>query len=303
MSSILVLGGTGYIGRNLLARLSRQGWTCYSISRSPPIKRISGVKYFFTDITDAPRLFSILQPLDVEYVANCAGTVNHAQFGSSESNQVWKEHFFSVVNVAGILAEKKIKRYLHVGTCLEYGNVPPPQKENMRELPHNPYGLAKLNVSHYLKAQFERAGLRSTVIRLFQVYGPNQDDNRLIPHAIEKLRSNNQFFCRSGDLIRDFVYIDDVIDLFEAVLINKNGPGQVLINCGSGEGLRIRDLVTMIQKNIKMGEVVFSREKQEFEPAALIADIKKARDVYNWFPKISLSEGINMLLAEKDDGQ
>ena len=74
------------------------------------------------------------------------------------------------------------------------------------------YGKAKLRITKLLQNEYKRKKLPVTIFRIFQAYGPKQDDNRLIPYVIENLKNKRDVFLTSGKQIRDFCFIDDLIN-------------------------------------------------------------------------------------------
>ena len=95
-----------------------------------------------------------------------------------------------------------------------------PQKESSKCKPRGNYGLAKYKASKYL-VNFRNLKFRYLILRLYQVYGPHQDTSRLIPHAITSCINKKNFNCTSGKQLRDFLFVDDILNLFVKILKSK----------------------------------------------------------------------------------
>ena len=88
------------------------------------------------------------------------------------------------------------------------------------------------------------------ILRLYQVYGPNQSINRLIPIVISSCIKNKKFKCSSGIQKRDFLYIDDFVNLINKLILTKKEI-KGIFNVGSGNPKSVRDTIEIIQKKLK----------------------------------------------------
>ena len=209
---ILIIGGTGFIGFNLLKKLKNLRFGITSISLSYPKKNnfISGVNYVKLDITNQNEIKKINGNFDI--VVN-AGGYGGLDDNFRDTSKMYQNQIKGLKNVASFFLKKKIKRFIQVGSSLEYGSVSGIQTENSH--PKNPisiYGKSKLNSTNYLKFLNKVYNFPVVVLRLYQVYGPNQKNNRLIPYVIDSIIKNKKIFTTKGDQIRDFCYIDDVTE-------------------------------------------------------------------------------------------
>ena len=107
---------------------------------------------------------------------------------------------------------------------MEYGTTKSPNYENFNCKPKSYYGISKLKSTQLLK----KSGMNYIVLRLYQIYGPYQKINRLIPIAINQLLKNKALNVSSGVQSRDFLYIEDFIKLIKKILLSKN-PSKAFI--------------------------------------------------------------------------
>ena len=136
----------------------------------------------------------------------------------------------------------------------------------------------------------------STIFRLYLAYRSRQNVNRFIPIIIESCIKNKKFDCSEGSQFRDFVHVDDVVDAILKSLTNKNARGQI-INVGSGKPKKIRNIIEHIKKILKGGYPQFGKIKlRKDEVLKLYPNIKKARNIINWKPKISFEKGIKLTI-------
>ncbi len=182
-----------------------------------------------------------------------------------------------------------------MGSSIEYGKFKSPQKENLRinsKSLKSTYGKAKLLATNYLMKQYKKNFFPVTVLRLYLAYGPKQDLNRLIPITINSCLKNKKFPCSTGVQYRDFVYIGDVVQAILNSIQNKKARGQI-INIGSGNPIKVKDIINTIKKISKGGLPQFGMIKlRKDEIIKLYPDISKAFNILKWKPKISFEDGI-----------
>ena len=287
-NNILIVGGTGFIGYHLAKKSLKKGWQVTSISSKPPRKKryLPKVKYILCDITKKKSLKkNIRKPFN--YVVNLGGYVDH-----SNRKKTFESHYIGCKNLTEIFLKKTPIAFVQMGSSAEYGNVKSPQRENAKCNPISVYGQAKLLSSIYLIDLFKKQKFPSTILRLYNTYGPTQDLNRFIPIVISGCIKNKKFPCSKGNQLRDFLHIDDVVDAILKSLTNKNARGQI-INLGSGKPRIIKKIIEYIKKILKGGYPLFGRIKlRKDEILKVYPDINKAKNKINWRPKISFKKGL-----------
>ena len=288
---ILIPGGTGFIGYHLSVFLSKQGWIVHSLSKSKPknSRRVHNVKYIYCDIRSKSNLKKKLDNY-YDYIVNLSGYVDH-----SKNSSIIKTHFNGCKNLVDNFTTKKIKKFVQIGSSIEYGALKSPQDEKFlkKKNTNSVYGNAKLATTLFLLKQYKNKGFPVTILRLYLVYGPNQDENRIIPFVIKKSLQGSRFNCSPGHQLRDFTYIDDVILAIYKSLISKKSNGE-LINIGNGKPIKIKLLIKTIIKKIGKGVPIFSKlNLRSDEILKLYPNILKAKKVLKWTPKIDLKKGLS----------
>ena len=289
--SILIVGGTGFIGYHLAKRSLKKGWQVTSISSNSPkkIRYLPKVNYIRCDITNKKLLRkSIRKPFN--YVVNLGGYVDH-----SNKKKTFKSHYEGCKNLAEIFLKKIPLSFIQIGSSLEYGTSNSPQKENIKcnlRSIKSIYGKAKLLSSVYMMNLFKKENFPSTVLRLYLAYGPRQDVNRFLPIIIKGCIENKKFPCSNGEQLRDFVHVDDAVEAIIKSLTNKNARGQI-INIGSGKPKRIKSVIEKVKKISRGGYPQYGMFKlRKFEISKLYPNVKKAKSKINWSPKISFEKGL-----------
>ena len=288
---ILITGATGFIGYHLAKYCLKLNWSVTSISTKKPIKtrKLKNVEYLICDLYNKNKLNKKLS-LDFDYVVNLAGYVDH-----SNRDRIIKSHYIGCKNLSTILLNTKIKKFIQVGSSIEYGKIRSPQLENKnnKQRTFSAYGEAKLKSTKFLLNLSEKFNFPVTIIRLYLVYGPYQDINRVIPITILNSLKNKKFNCSLGTQLRDFTYIDDVIIGIIKKLKSNKSSGEIF-NIGTGKPVQIKQVIKKICKIIGKGKPIFGKINfRSDEIVKLYPNINKIQKVINWKPKIKLNNGLS----------
>ena len=293
---LLIVGGTGFIGYHLALAAKRKEWKVTSVSINKPKKHrhINGVRYLKVDIGNLKDLKKKLHG-SFTYVVNLGGYVSHISFEKDGGN-ITKAHFIGVVNLTKVLFKKKIKKFIQIGSSVEYGEIKAPQSEDQHGLPNSPYALAKMVATQFLLMLYNTKKFPVTILRFFQVYGSKQDENRFLPQIIKGCLNNKNFLTSNGNQVRDFCHINDVVNAIFLALISKQTCGEIF-NIGSGQPKKIKHIIKQIIKIIGKGSAQFGKiEYRKNENMQLYPNIKKARVKLKWTPKINFNNGIKTVI-------
>ena len=190
---ILITGGTGFIGYHLAKKCILLNWSVTSLSTKRPKKkrRLKKVNYIICDLSKKKDLTKNVNT-NFDYVVNLAGYVNH-----SNKIKTLKSHYNGCKNLSFLFVDSNIKKFIQVGSSIEYGKLKSPQVENKKnnQLTYSVYGKAKLLSTKFLINLYQKYSFPVTIVRLYLVYGPKQDINRVIPITMKNALKNNKFDC------------------------------------------------------------------------------------------------------------
>ena len=293
---IAVTGAYGFIGRRLVARLVAASARVTVITRR--------------DQVEAPAEWggkvSVLQ-CDL-LASGTAGQVPWSEFDSvfhlagksfvpaSFRDPVDDIQDNAVLTVALLDAIQRVSaptKIIAASSAAVYGNVADiPVSEDVPLRPVSPYGLSKVTAEHYLRFFASTMRTRVAIARLFSVYGPGQ--RKLAVHdLISKVASSPQKIevMGTGEEVRDFIHVDDVVDALLVILIQGNFGGTVY-NVGTGIGTRVADLMTTICAAMNMRpECCYTNAVQPGYPSIWIADINRLKKL-GFKPRVSLAVGV-----------
>lgn len=294
--SLLVVGGTGFIGSHLVSAAC-SSYAITSLSRRlPPIQdRLHNVNYVSADASNLTDLRKCFAHVSFDYVVNLAGAIDHSPFSSSGSHLI-DNHFHSTLNLIAALDISSLRHFVQIGSSDEYGSSMAPQSESCRESPISPYAFAKTASTHLLQMLSISESLPVTILRLFLVYGPRQSPQRLIPHIISNCLADRSFPVSEGCQIRDFCFVSDVVAAI-LLTLRLSKPSGELINIASGVPVTIRSVIERVVNHIGLGQPVYGAiPYRPGENMRLFANIDKSLDILNWKPCVSLDDGLKMTI-------
>ena len=287
--NILIVGATGFIGYWLAKKCIKENFKVFSISNHKPkkIRFIKKVKYILCDISNKKKLSKRFSK-NIDYVVNLGGYVNH-----NEKIKTFKSHYLGCKNLVDICKKIKIHTFVQMGSSGEYANSKSPHYEKLGKVrPSFGYNLAKYLSTKYILQNYKRTRFPGIVLRLYQAYGPKQDINRLIPIVINSCLDKKKFPCSTGNQLRDFIYIDDLINLIMRCFKTKH-YGQIF-NVGSGKPKKIKYIINYINKKLKGGTPEYGKIKlRKEEKKYIYPSIEKAKKYLNWKPSTNFLKGLN----------
>jgi len=292
-SKILIVGGSGFIGKNLIFNILKSNikYDIFSLSLKQKI-RIPGVNNINVDLRNFTRVKKILNKIEFKYVINVSGYVDHIT-DHKIGEKFLIDNLRSIFNLIKVLKRSKLKRFIHIGSGDEYDIDNKKLDELTKEKAKNYYSLSKIYTTHYLKLYYELESFPVVFFRVFLVYGPHQKNNRLIPFVIENCLKNKLSKLSKGNQKRDFLYIDDLIRAIIISLKVDNINGLVFNIC-SGNSHQVSEIVKIINKKINSGSFEFDSYKRKYnEPKIILGDNYFAQKKLKWKPAVNLSDGLD----------
>lgn len=285
---ILIVGGTGFIGYHLSKICLKNKFKVYSYSTQKPQKKrkLKKVTYLICDITK-PNKIKKKFISNLDYIINLGGYVDH-----SKKKKTYYSHYEGCKNLANAYLNQNIKLFIQMGSGLEYGKLQNASKENSNCFPKSVYAKAKYKATKFLLNLYKKKNFPVIILRLYQAYGPYQEFNRLIPFIIFNSLKNKKFLCSEGEQIRDFIFIDDLVKIIFKIL-NKTKLKGNIFNIGSGQKIKIKNLIKKIVKFCNGGQPIFGgikmRKDEGFFMCPSIVKIKKLLKFKNF---LTIDEGL-----------
>jgi UDP-glucose 4-epimerase len=293
--NILVTGGHGFLGRNLVQYFSKNGFNVYGIGRGyfteTELQSIGLTQWIEADISQYN-----LEKFEVcfDYILHCAGG---ASVTTSIDNPAFD--FNNTVNATletleFIRKKSPSCKLIYPSSAAVYGehdnsSIAVSSPVN----PASPYGFHKRMAEELCISYNKFFDVGITIIRFFSIYGPGLK-KQLIWDACNKMQSASESvsFWGTGNETRDWIYISDAVELINACMNTPNCP--LIINGGSGAGITIKETLSLLLEILKLDdlEIKFNGQTRSGDPLHYQAELSEHK-ILNWKPETSLSEGLN----------
>ena len=285
MKRIVVFGGSGFVGKSLLEKLIGKKFNVIVSKNKTKIE--DNVKIFDGNLLDHDSFESKIKDNDV--IINLAG-----QFKGNFSNFI-DLNIKGGLNLLEVCKKKKGIRIILISSVNVYGESDgKASKENQETKPENMYGTIKVLTENLYETYSKNFGIKITILRLANLYGVNKK-NGLMINMINSLKKNKIVTINHlGNQERDYLYIDDAIDGIIKTIQNPQKDFQIF-NITSGKGVKTNTVIEIIEKlcDKKIRKKIVKESPDE---KSIYADNKKAKKILSFAPKISLKEGIKIIL-------
>ena len=294
---ILITGVDGFIGSHLARALLEMGaQVSVTVHRKDKASRITpflnDVEVFEGDLCDREVVRAIVQKSKPDVIFNTASSTNTAP-DFSKFDEIIKNTYGLAQAMLEAAAENSVVRFVQFGSIAEYGLAPAPFTEDMHEMPQTPYAIGKMMATLATLAAGRMTDMKVTIVRPAATFGPGQGFTMLIPNLIKACLEKKDFDMNKGEQLRDFIYVDDLIEGVLAVGASEKCVGEI-INLGSGHGIRIREVAETVLTATKNPITInFGAESyREGDSMEFYMDSKKAFELVGWRARTSLEEGI-----------
>ena len=292
---ILVLGGSGFIGANVLRALSRYRDDAYGTASRLPAWRLEGLPSQHVKVTDLlidSNLDQLLAAVQPRTIIDCVAY--GAYSFETDSQLIYQTNFNLVSRLLARLKDRRISAYVHAGSSSEYGfNASGPGENTVLE-PNSHYAVSKAAASQLIYFYGKRIGLPCVNLRLYSVYGPLEDASRLIPNLVRCGVEGRYPEFVDPAISRDFLYTDDAVEAFVDLALNLTEADYgESFNIGTGQKTTIRECAELAQQLFSISAApVFTMPNREWDLPDWYADIKKVRARMGWEPRTSFHDGL-----------
>lgn len=300
---VLVTGATGFVGARFVRHLLMKGDEVHIIARTPSnLGRLQDVAdrimVHEADLTSATLLTEVVSKIPLGRIFHFANQGVHAG-DSIPAERFHEVNTQGLANLLEALRPLTYEAFVNVGSSSEYGLTDAPMRESDVCTPVSAYGISKLKATALATAEANEHGKPVATFRIFSPYGPEDDARRLIPTVVRSLKDGSAFMRPHPDAKRDYIYVDDIVELlYDAASVLKEHAGEVF-NVGRGEELRADVVVAEIAR--LMGKSIDGVPQAAIlaptEPARWVADMTKTFAAFSWRPTTSLEEGLTRTIT------
>ncbi len=288
---MLVTGASGFVGSRTLAPLLAAGHEVHAVARTlQPGAGEDTVVWHEADLLDASAVTALLEESRPQSLLHLAWYAEPGLYWRSPQNLAWVSATLALLRE---FSEAGGERAVLAGTCAEYdwskGGLL--IEASTPVAPATLYGTCK-HAAHLIAAAFaEEAGLRLAWARLFFLYGPGEQEARMVPQITRALLSGREAQATVGTQVRDFMHVEDAGAALAAVLDSRLHGA---VNIATGTGVAVREIIEMIAaaagnaELVRLGALPLSPQ----EPEELVGDARVLREEAGFVPAIGLEQGI-----------
>lgn len=299
---VLVTGGTGFIGANLVRGLLSRGIAPHLLCRpSSSLWRLADVLHdlsiYRADLLDADSVAAVVQAVQPQVIFHLAMASGHpsspAERGLSLAvATLGTAHLLEAARAAGV------SRVVHGGSSLEYGPRQRPLEETDPLQPKTFRGLAKAAASMVARWYALYGGLHVVILRFFSVYGPWEGPHRFIPTILRAALRDEEIRLTAPGFRHDFVFVEDVVAACLLAAEAELASGEVC-NVGSGQQWANEEVVALVERLVghALRVRVGAYPAQPPDTQHWQANIAKAQALLGWAPAHSLEEGLRKTLT------
>ena len=281
---ILLTGGNGFVGKNLVQRFESK------------MKIIKGSNDLHIDVLNKQSFENIEKVDAIIHLAAKTSIPNSI----SNPYDTYYTNLVGTLNVLEFARKNAINKIINISTYV-YG-LPSylPVNEVHPLNPHSPYNKSKIISENLSKYYSDDYGIDVVSLRPFYLYGPLGNPNFFIPSIIRQVKEKNEVIVSNKNTKRDFLFIDDFLDLVYKIL-NNFPKGYNEFNVGHGESHTLEEIILLVGKII--GIKVSIRSENSIRPGDItdmVADITKVSKFFDWKPNTDLDTGLRKTLSGYD---
>ena len=295
MSYCLITGGSGFIARACARFLKDRGFSVLLASRNPEVNNV------YYNPSDLSVLEDLFDQYEISNVVHLAGRKDRTSTDAALTHELLSVNLMDTLKLVDVCTRKaRLKRFVFLGTCDEYGQQSVPFNETLRENPVSAYGASKLAATRNLQMLWHSIGFPAVIARPSLVYGPGQYGDMFIPALLRTLADGKVFQMSQGTQERDFIYIDDLLHGIEALLTQMDIEGEIF-NLASGTSVNLNEIVDIVLPLVE-GQETGSAQVQrgdlgrKNDANTYRVSVEKTKNTLDWHSSTPLHVGLKNTL-------
>ena len=306
MKNILIIGGAGYIGRQIANLLNKKKYKIFVIDDLSTTKKNylnKNINFFKVNILNKPKMEKILKKYHFNTVMHLA-----AKCVISESEKYPQKYYSTNVvgtkNIIKCCKKYEIKNFIFSSSCSVFSNKTKKVTENSIKKPISYYGKTKLIAEKLIKKNFDKSNIKFIILRYFNVVGADRKNkigeignkDRLFNNISKKIIKNQNniniygknYKTKDGTCIRDYIHVYDLANIHIKCLENiKKINKSINLNCSYGKGYSVLEIAKTFQKIFNKNIKISFQKRRIGDMKEIVASNKKLNNFIKWKPKFN----------------
>jgi UDP-glucose 4-epimerase len=298
---IIVTGGLGFIGNELVRQLKNSGKEVVVLDNknrvAPRIDDLKSVPIEHLEITDHIAVSDFFKTVKPEVVFHLAA-IHYIPECNENPERTLRVNVEGTQSLLRAAASANVKKFVFASSGAVYADSAQNLSETTAIAPVDIYGWSKLFGEQLCELNYSISNMRTVICRLFNNYGPRETNPHIIPEILNQLRSGDSLKLGNISTVRDYIHTSDcALALIKLAELNANGV--TTVNIAGGKGYTVSDVIELIRRitgrsikvNLDQGRL------RKFDKQTQVADISKLRSLTGWAPQTTLENGMKDLLT------
>lgn len=293
MINILITGGYGFIGSNLINYLLKKKiykiFIIDNLSSNKISKNNYKINFFKKNILQINKINQLKRKIDV--VIHLAASAE-ILIKTEQEEKYFQDNISGLQEVLNFCVRNNVKKFIFASSASVYGDTGNKRiNEKFKLQPKHYYGFTKYIGEKIIKSYLKINNVNYTILRFFNIFGP-KSNAAVGTFLAQKLQNKKVTVFGDGRQMRDFLYVDDLCEAIFKILKNKKTHNKIY-NLGSGKPTSIREICELISED-KNDVIYLPKRNDDIDKS--VANIKKISRDINWRPKVSIRNGIYTIL-------
>jgi dolichol-phosphate mannosyltransferase len=302
MRRVLVTGGTGFVGANLVRRLLGDGHDvhllvqpAFTTWRLADLRR--EVHLVHADLAEAPAVDAAVRRVRPDWIFHLAAY--GAYSWQLDLERMLRTNVLGTVNLARAALRQGVGAFVNTGSSSEYGFKDHRPSEREWLDPNSHYAVTKAAATQFCRYTAQSENVHLVTLRLYSVYGPWEEPGRLMPAVVVHAADNRLPPLVAPDTARDYVYADDVCDAYVRAATRTRLPRGAVFNVGSGRQTTIRQVVAAARGalGVRARPVWGSMPNRRWDTTVWVSDPRAIRRALGWRARTPLAQGLRRMAA------
>lgn len=301
MKRVIMTGATGFVGANLARRLLQKGDELHLFARrgyhSWRIQDMcADVQIHEISLGNLETLSKLVNTIHPDWIFHLA--VYGAYSSQTDIHQMTQTNIVGTMNLVEACVKTGFEAFVNTGSSSEYGYKDHAPSETEWLEPNSHYAVTKASATLFCRYTGQSQNVHIPTLRLYSVYGPYEEPTRLMPTLIQKGLRGELPPLVNPVIVRDYVYVEDVVDAYLLAATHPHQEPGVVYNVGTGTQTSLREVVAVARRvmSIPVEPAWGTMPNRQWDTTVWVADSRKIQTELGWQPRYTFKQGFRVMV-------